>query len=370
MKVLLLADEPVPGWSADAVRIRHRAELLARRGGGVLCAPTSAEGPLLIPGVRHVALDVPPGADVDHREALVAEQAGAAIDRHQPAVVHAFGIRAAVPALMRTRQGVEVIVEPGRTPSQRLRDVEPRLPPSRLEELVELEDKTLARAAAVIARSPVEAAHLAKRGVSPARLWTVTDGLPVPDAGEHPLPDLPMLTGVVTHAPDEAAELILRALARIEHPWRLTLLGPGDWSTGSTEHRARALKIDNRVTYARLDEDAPLRVAGARAVICGLPWGRSVQAGALVPEATLWALACRRPVIAPDVPLVRAYAGAAARYYRHDDVDDLRAALLAVLGDRALLAGLLDAVDARREALDWSGADATITDLWASTAPG
>lgn len=364
MSVLIVADEPVPAHGACAIRIRHRTELLGRRGGGTLFAPRSPRGPLLVPGVRHVDPAVPPGADAEHRETLIAEQLGAAIERHDPQVVHAFGIRAAVPAILRARHGLRVVVEPGRTPSQRLRDADPRLPPSRLEELVSLEDRTLARADAVIARSPLEAATLARRGVRADRLWTVLDGLPAPDAADHPLPDLPQLTAVVAHAADDAAELVLRALSRIETPWRLTLLGPPDWSTGTTEHRARGLGVEHRVAYARLDEDAALRVAGAQAVVCGLPWGRAVQAGAIVPEAVLWAMACRRPVIAPDLPIVRAYAGGAARYYTHDDVDALRAALRAVLGDSALRSTLLAAVDAQRAALDWSGADAAIGDLW------
>lgn len=370
MSVLLLADEPLPAWSADAIRIRHRAELLARRGGGALFAPASAEGPLLVPGVNHHRAAAPPGADIEHREALIAEQAGAVIDRLRPTLVHAFGIRAGVAALMRARHGLKVVVEPGRTPSQRMRAIEPPLPPSRLEELVALEDKCLARADAVIARSPVEAAHLAQRGVRTDRLWTVTDGLPLPDVGAHPLPDLPMLTAVVAYAPDAAAELILRALSRLKHPWRLTLLGPADWSTGNTEHTARALEVDHRVTYARLDGDAPHRVAGAQAVLCGQPWDRSVQAGAIVPEAVLWALACRRPVVAPDVPVVRAYAGAAARYYAHDDIDALREAARGLLDDRAQREGLLDAVDAQRAALDWRGADAAIGDVWSVLSGG
>lgn len=370
MRILLLADEPVPSPGADAVRIRHRVELCGRRGGGALFAPRSTDGPLLVPGVRHLAVDVPPGADPELRETLIADQAGPAIDRHRPKVVHAFGIRAAVPALLRARHGLRVIVEPGRTPSQRLRDAEPRLPPSRLEELVELEDKTLARADAVIARSPIEAAHLARRGVPADRLWTVTDGLPVPDAGDHPLPDLPQLTAVVAHGADAAAELVLRALAPLKTPWRLTLIGPADWSTGLTEHLARRLKIEHRVAFARLDDDTALRVAGAQLVLCGLPWGRAVQAGAIVPEAVLWAMACRRPVIAPDVPIVRAYAGAAARYYAHDDVEALRAAVRAVLGDPDLRKTLLDAVDTHREALDWQGADAVIGDVWDLLAGG
>ncbi len=370
MRHLLVADCPVPAWDADAIRVRHRAELCARRGGGVLFAPHGVAGPLLAPGLKHIAAAIPPGADVEHREALIAEQAGAAIDRHRPAVVHAFGIRAAVPALMRARNAVRVVVEPGRTPSQRMRAIEPPLPPARLQELVDLEDKVLTRADAVIARSAVEAAHIARRGVPAERLFTAPDGLPLPDAGAHPLPDLPMLTGVVAHAPDEAAELILRALSRLKHPWRLTLLGPGDWSTGKTEHIARKLEVDHRVTYARLDDDAALRVSGAQAVICGLPWNRSVQAGAIVPEAVLWAMACRRPVVAPDVPLVRAFAGAGALYYAHDDVDGLRAALGRVLDDRGLRDDLLGAVDARRAALDWAGADSTIGDVWSLLAGG
>lgn len=364
MKRLIIADGPVPGWDADAIRVRHRAELCARRGGGLLFSPHGVDGPLLAPGLKHIAAAIPPGADAEHREALIAEQAGAVIDRHPPTVVHAFGIRAAVPALMRARHAVRVVIEPGRTPAQRMRAIEPPLPPARLQELVDLEDKVLVRADAVIARSAVEAAHIARRGVPAERLYTVPDGLPLPDAGEHPLPDLPMLTAVVAHAPDEAAELILRALSRLKHPWRLTLLGPGDWSTGKTEHIARKLDVDHRVTYARLDDDAALRVSGAQAVICGLPWNRSVQAGAIVPEAVLWAMACRRPVVAPDVPVVRAYAGAAARYYAHDDVDALREAIRQLLDDRGLREALLGAVDQRRSALDWTGADSTIGDIW------
>ncbi len=364
--VLIVADVAVPAYGADAIRVRHRAGLLARRGGGALLAPHASGGPLMIPGIRHLDPGVAPGADVEHVEAQVAERVGPAIDELGPRVVHAFGIRAAVPALLRRRHGVRVVLEPGRTPAHRLRDSRPDIPPTRLQDLVDLEDNTLARADAVIARSALEAATLVKRGVRSDRVWTVPDGLPVPGDEVRPLPDLPQLVAVVGHAPDDAAHLVLHAVSRLSQNWRLVLIGPPDWSTGNTEHRARALKVDHRVAYARLDEDAELRVAAAQLVVCGLPYGRAVQAGAVVPEAALWAMACRRPLVAPDLPAMRAYAGGAARYYDHDDAGELAAALDALLGDPEMRRDLAARADGQREALSWASADATIADIWSA----
>lgn len=364
--VLLVADVPVPAFGADAIRIRHRAGLLARRGGGALFAPLSPQGPMMIPGIRHLDPRVAPGADVEHAEAQVAEQLGPLCDQLSPRIVHAFGVRAAVPAVLRRRHGVRVVIEPGRTPAQRLRDSQPELPPTRLEDLVALEDKTLARADAVIARSAVEAATLVRRGVATERIWTVPDGLPVPGDELRPLPDLPQVVAVIGHAPDDAATVVLRAMTRVNRAWRLVMIGPADWSTGATEHRARALKLDGRVAYARLDEDTELRVAAAQVVVCGLPYGRAVQAGAVVPEAALWAMACRRPLVAPELPAVRAYAGAAARYYEHDDPGELALALDALLADPAARDDLAARADVQRVALSWDAADATVSDIWAT----
>lgn len=364
--VLLVADVPVPAFGADAIRIRHRAGLLARRGGGVLFAPPSPTGPLMIPGIRHLDPHCAPGSDPEHLETQVADLLGPLIDQLKPQVVHAFGMRAAVPAVLRRRHGVRVIIEPGRTPAHRLRDSQPEIPPSRLEDLVDLEDKTLAHADAVIARSALEAAILVRRGVKSERIWTVPDGLPVPGDIASPLPDLPQVVAVMGHAPDEAATVVLRAMTRVQRAWRLVMIGPADWSTGATEHRARALHLDHRVAYARLDEDTELRVAAAQVVVCGLPSGRAVQAGAVVPEAALWAMACRRPLVAPDLPAMRAYAGAAARYYDPEDPGKLALALDALLGDPALRDALATRAEAQRTALSWDGADATVSDIWAA----
>ncbi|MCA9541675.1 MAG: glycosyltransferase, partial [Myxococcales bacterium] len=304
---------------------------------------------------------------IDRREADVADRAGPLLDQINPQVVHAFGVRVAVPALLRSRHGVKVIIEPGATPAQRLRDALPDTPPARLEDLVALEDNTLQRADAVIARSAVEAATLNRRGVRPERIWTVPDGLPVSGL-EQPVPDLPQLALITGHHADDAVATTLRALSRVARPWRLTIIGPADWSTGAAEARARALKVMHRVAFARLDELAEARILGAQVVISALPRGRAVEAGGIVPEGALWAVACGRPLVAPNLPAVRVYAGGAAHYYDPDDPGALATAIVAVLDDANLRASLAERAAEQRFALSWDAADAMVADLWATLA--
>lgn len=365
-RVVIVTDTPLPDDGLEAVRALHRVGLLARRGGGVLLAPAGPGGPVLLPGIRHVPLDVPPGLDAARREGEVAERIGPELDRLRPGVVHCFGVGAAVPAVLRRRAGTRVVIEPGVTPAQRLRAEKPDAPAARLEDLVALEDKTLGRADAVIARSAVEAATLVKRGVPTERVWTIRDGLPTEPRDEAP-PDLPHVVYLGDLSPWSGWQLPLDALARVKRPWRLTMVLTPDSTRGIIERRARAAGLDGRVDFARLDEeDAPRRVLAAQVVVCPLTAARPVVAGSVVPEAVLWAVACGRPLIAPDLAVVRAYAGAAAVWFDPEDTGALARRLDEVLADPGLRADLATHAVEQRKRLHWEAADAQVGDLWST----
>lgn len=367
--VVLVSDTPLPGHGLEAERLQHRIGLLARRGGGVVLAPQGAAEDFVVPGVRHIPLDVPPGLQWDARERAVADAIGAHLDQIRPRLAHCQGIRIGIQALMRRITGVKVVLEPGVTPAQRLRDEEPKTPPAQLEELVELEDKTLAFADAVVARSPVEAATLARRGVSAERLWTVRDGAPRVDH-PGPLGDLPHIVYIGDLGPWSGWECMLDALSRLARPWRLTVVVPFEVSTGIVEHRARALKIADRVGYADLDVDTGERVRTAQIIVHPALDSRVVLSGSLVPEGALWAIAGERPLITSDLPSVRAYAGAAAHYIPAGNAGELAKALARLLAEPEARQALADASAAQRPNLNWDAADAVLADLWSSLLQG
>lgn len=361
---VIVTDLPLPGPGLDAARVLHRVSLLARRRGGVVVAPVGADGPITTPGIRHHGLDLAPGLSAERRADSVAEQLGPVLDDLRPSIVHALGVPLSVPALLRARSGVRTVIEPGVTPSQLLRDLQPDTPAARLADLVELEEKTLARADAVIARSAVEAATLVKRGVPTDRIWTVRDGLPVRPEVEDEPSDLPQLVMVGDLAPWSGWDLLLTALARIKLPWRLTILMPSETSGAPITSRTRALRLEGRVRVVVDEPDVAVRVAGGQLVVCPVLPTRAVLAGSVVPGSALWALACRRPLVAADLPVVRAYAGPAARYFEAGSAGALATALRAVLGDPDLRRELTARGDEVRRTFAGDEADRTLLDVW------
>jgi glycosyltransferase involved in cell wall biosynthesis len=217
----------------------------------------------------------------------------------------------------------------------------------------------------VIARSPIEAATLAQRGVPTDRIWTVRDALPAHEAPPTVAPELPQLVFVGDLAPWSGWELLLEALARIKLPWRLTVVLPAEPSGAPVVARARAARLEARVHVVTSEAEVAWRVAGAQVVVCPILPARSVTAGGVVPEAALWALSCGRPLVAADLPVVRAYAGAAARYFEPGNPGALATALRAVLGDGDLRAELVERGREMRATLGGDESDRAVADLWA-----
>jgi glycosyltransferase involved in cell wall biosynthesis len=367
---MIVAPFAVPDTSWDAERVLMRARVLARRGGGVLVAPVGEGGPVVEPGVRHLPLSVPVGLGRDQAELAVEDLLGPILDRLKPATVHVLGVPGGVPVLLRRRHGARLVVEPGITPSQWMRDLEPELPAERLTDLVAVEDKVLSRADAVVVRSAPEAATMAARGVPSDRLWTVVDAPPeVPEADVEQT-ELPHLVWVGDVQPWSGGFTLLSALARVKLPWQLTAILPADASTGALGRHARALHIAERVTFATRDDHVGTRVASVQAVVCPLLSTRASRAGGLVPEGTLWALGCGRALVAADLPVVRAYAGGAAAYHEPDDAGALAAAVSDVLGDPTRREDLVAQSESRRAALLGSDPDQRLADVWDAVAHG
>lgn len=356
--VLLVAADPVPGPDLDARRILHRADCLAHHGGGAVLAPGHER--ILLAGIHHVPLDLPPGATPAHREAVIGETLQYQLRRLRPRIVHCFGVHLAVPALLQAWKGIKVVIEPGLTPVQRLRDADPPLPRERLADLLSLEDRSLSKADAVIAHSPTEAATLVRRGARTDRIWTIPDG--APEIEPSPLPGMPHLLFIGDLSPHSGWRSLLSALVRIKRPWRATfVVGRGD-RTPLINHIAH-LRLSRQITLAPLSDLAP-RLTAARIVICPAEVGRPITSGAWLPESVLWALGAGRALIAPDLAVIRSYAGSAARYFEPDHVGSLAEAIEALLTDPSATARLAEEASLQARRCTWRSAESAIRSLW------
>lgn len=360
LEVLIVTAEPVPGPTSDARRVMHRAECLARHGGGALMAPAGSGEHLPLTGVHRLTFDLPPGATPAQREGTLAVALRDQLPRLRPRIVHCFGVHLAVPALLQAWKGTRVLVEPGLTPAQRLRDEVPAWPAERIVDMVRLEDRCIGRADAVIARSAAEAATLVRRGARSDRVWTIRDGVPPVDPT--PLPGMPHLLFIGDLGDASGWEVLVTALGQIERPWRATF-AVGAGSPAALEKRIRHTRLDRRITLASLDDLGP-RLAASRIVVCPAEPGRALMSGAWLPQSVLWALAAERALVAPDVPAVRAYAGPAAAYFEPGDPQDLARVISRLLAEPARAGELAEAARAQAARCSWAEAETAIRALW------
>ena len=158
----------------------------------------------------------------------------------------------------------------------------------------------------------------------------------------------------------------MNALARLKRPWRLTLVTPADAPAGEMEAHARGLRISERTTVSRdaSFENIVSRLDAAAIVVCSLLHTRCTESGGVIPESVLWALAAGRPLLASELPVVRAYAGGAARYFSPGDTGALAAHLDALLDDTAGREALAERAVDGAAALDWAETERVVADLW------
>ena len=362
MTTVLATEVPLPGVTHEALRVERRLAALAGQGGGVLIAPNSSSGPLMMPGIRHLDPGVPIGARPEHFGEIICDVVQRYVTDNRPDVVHCLRIRSAIGAMTGAR-GTRVVLEAGQMPSQMIRDGRRELPAAQVLDLVELEDKALTRANILIARNQLEAATLVGRGASSEKVLIAPDGLPV-QREVTPISQLPSIAAVVKGTPEADLTVLISALVRLKRPFRLTIFHDGDTLRPEMIRELKGSSVGARVELVPIGEDMPLRLVGAQVMVSAPQPGRSLAAGGWLPESVPWALAVGRPVVAPDVGAVRAYAGGGANYYEAGNSGALYERLEELLGDSAIRDEALERIRDRRGALSWDQSNRTVNDVW------
>jgi hypothetical protein len=362
----LVTDVCIQSATHAGERLRKRIDWLARTG-GYLIAPTIDGTSMSVPGIRHIVPEVPTGADPEVRGAIVSDCVRGHVASKKPLFVHCLGMRAAVGALLGSRNQPPVIIEPGATPAQVLRDQNPEWVPERLMDLVELEDRVLARAHAVIARSSVEAATLVKRGVHSDRVWMASDGLPSISIDAR-LSDLPILATVIASRSALDISVLAAALERLKHTWRLLILYDPDVSSRIEIMSQFGTYLMSRIDIEALTERSLQRLATVRVMVSGVRLGRALRGGGFVPDSVLWGLASGRPLVVPDVPAIRTHVGYGGEYYAIDDPGHLAQQIDSLLSDRAASEDLRLRCESQAERLTWAQSEELVTSLWGAIA--
>ncbi|MGC6415909.1 MAG: glycosyltransferase [Bradymonadia bacterium] len=288
---------------------------------------------------------------------------------HKPSVIHCVGLPAAAGALFGTRGQVPIVVEPGATAAQRARDLERPTAASALLDRVAQEDAILQRAHRVIARTPLEAATLVKRGVPTERTLVVPEGLVDFELDTSSMTELPVLGTVVLDEGDVDVSLLAAALERIRQPWRLMVFFDPGVTSGADLSRQFERALQARIEYIAIDKLNLWRLTSLRIMVTPIRAGRMLSSGAYIPESVVWGLKLERPTVMPDSGSPRLIAGAGGIYYRADDPGHLAEWIERLLADGE--AGQNAYAEARAQAArcGWSQAEALIKGLWVELLP-
>jgi len=218
--------------------------------------------------------------------------------------------------------------------------------------------ESLSRAHVVVSVSQSTADELIARGVDPARIAVVPNGLtPLPDPVDPDLPPDPFVLAVGTLEPRKGHETLLRAFAAADlNGHRLVFAGPTAGRSGDLASLARELGVGERLTILGPVDDAVLAGLYRDAAALCMP---SLAEGFGLP--VIEAMSFGVPVIASDLDVMREVAGDGAVLVRPGSPEALAEALARVLGDAALRAGLREAGPGRAASFSWdAAAEATV----------
>ena len=264
-------------------------------------------------------------------------------------------------------------------PSVELPYLHPRIPPDTLERIAEVEQRCLDAAHAVVVPSPVIAAALRRRGVTPERLHVIPNGADLPAATPRP-PDAPhrYLLYFGALQPWQGLDTALRALARLADLDDLHLV------VCASVHRRKAkpyrklaarLGVADRVHWRFAlpeHELAPWREHALASLAPLRDCARNVAQGC-APLKVLESMASGVPVLASDLPVVRELMqdGRQGLLVAPDRPGELARAVRTLLDFPERFAAMGAAGRARvEERFTWSAAVAALDDLYATLEPG
>jgi glycosyltransferase involved in cell wall biosynthesis len=298
------------------------------------------------------------------------------------AVVHVRSIWSGFPlAEARERFGYRLLYEVNGLPSIEMKYHYPALRGTAvLDKIREQEIATLHLADAIICPSNVTAAYMTSLGIPPYKITVIPNGIDPhlfrPDSEERGdrAADLPTILYIGTLADWQGLETLIAAMPLVlaRHPARLRLVGRGRKRQRKIlQKRVRKLGLDGYVTVEPTVPHEQVPALIVQADVCVAPLGyndRNVTQGCC-PLKLLEYMACGRPVVAANLPVVRelACAGTEALLVNPDDPADMAQNILAVLDDPTLAAHLGANATARvhREFI-WQVAQARLLQVYQS----
>ncbi len=310
-------------------------------------------------------------------------------------VVHVRSIWSGFPlAEARQRFGYRLLYEVNGLPSIEMKYHYPALRNApALDKIREWEAATLHLADAIICPSNVTAAYITSLGVSPHKITTIPNGidpqcfrpdLPQPQndqsqteakqTSQSPTASLPTILYIGTLADWQGLETLITAmpLILVRRPAQLRLVGRGRKRQRKLlQKRLRKLGLDGYVSLepAVSHDQIPAIIAQADVGVAPLSYNdRNVTQGCC-PLKILEYMACGRPVVASNLPVVRELVcpGTEALLFDPDDPADLAQNILAILDDPTLAArlGANAAARAHRQ-FTWQQAQARLLEVYQS----
>ena len=269
------------------------------------------------------------------------------------------------PSVRRHLTHPRFIFEMNGLPSIELKHHYSRLPSRTLAKIRRMEQAALHAADRVITVSQVGADHLVGRGVPPEKIAVIPNGIDpalfFPDPAVQPAPEI---LYVGTLAAWQGLPTLIRALpmVRQQHPVRLRIVGAGkaDRVAALAAEVARLGLTESVIFHGPAAHESVPALMRAAAV-CVAPLradDRNLSQGAC-PLKVLEYMACGRPVIASDLPIVREVTanGACVQLVPPDDPTALADGLIALLND-PIWAGELGrrAAEHARQHFTWAAA--------------
>ncbi|MFC3987968.1 glycosyltransferase [Actinoplanes siamensis] len=331
-----IAFDRFPSAKGSAVHIRHMAaELFERYGGGLLCVLGGGGLPAYQRegGVEIVRFGEVVPNWLDRAEAFTA-WAGEQLAPHRD-TLELCHVRDPWGALAVTGR---MVYEANGLPSVELPYAWPRVAPSTLAKIRELEQRCLSRAEAVIVPSYVIASAVVDRGVAPGRVHLIPNGAdPVPAGVPRPAA-APGRYVVYVGAlqPWQGVDVLLRAFSRLADLTDLSLVICSSVSPSRARplHRLAArLGLEDRVSWQYMlpHEQVAAWLAHAELSVAPLTaTPRNLEQGCS-PIKVWESMAAGTPVVASDLPVIREVLGGHGRLVPPDRPAELARAIRVLL---------------------------------------
>jgi glycosyltransferase involved in cell wall biosynthesis len=381
--VLYTAFDVVPGPKGASTHITHFVAGLVHAGYAVTLVTAGSDSLPEHESYHGAALwRAPDDGDENYLKRALAfgDYVMAHVQGNPPyAVAHFRSIWSGFPlAETRHRHEYRLLYEVNGLPSIEMTYHYPGLQGARVvDKFKELEIATLHLADAVVCPSHVTRGYLVSLGIAPVKIAVIPNGVDTRAFQNcRPAPErdgaLPTILYVGTLADWQGLGTLVEAmsLVRAERPARLRILGHGRKRQRKLlEKQVRKLGVEGDVA---VEAPVPHRLvpeAIAQAAVCVAPLGyneRNVTQGCC-PIKLLEYMACARPIVASNLPVVRELVrpDVDALLFRPDDPHDLARCLLSLLADPALAARLGDSAAARaRSEFTWRVAQQRLVEVY------